>query len=333
MHNSQKGQEKTVHGRQRKKKDSSHTYTRIQCVSSKRSSEAVADSTVLFMRERESVPLFICSVVEGTYTNGFLSLFFSLLFFFSINKTSASCTLAQTTEKNTHLERKRKNSYFMCARLLWKRTPSRKWKHHKALQSWAFLHQCVPQLRQKKKRKNNMPFLALHVSHRFFSFITNIGAQVRLYGRRNVVFSFAHYSFSPPLVVCLFFVPFLDVHTNLLLHPLFFRCTASPAQRAAVARCTAKEMSAARKVQTSKCKRSKKNWQIKDLKREKKKNEDYDGHVSLRVKALGSPVQSVRRRPCPLLTSRRLLALFLKKKERFCVYAVSLLLPRTFRPP
>lgn len=83
MHNSQKGQEKTVHGRQRKKKkDSSHTYTRIQCVSSKRSSEAVADSTVLFMRERESVPLFICSVVEGTYTNGFLSPFFSLLFFF-----------------------------------------------------------------------------------------------------------------------------------------------------------------------------------------------------------------------------------------------------------
>lgn len=117
-----------------------------------------------------------------------------------------------------------------------------------------------------------MPFLALHVSHRFFSFITNVGAQVRLYGRRNVAFSFAHYSFfSPPLVVCLFFVPFLDVHTNLLLHPLFFRCTASPAQRAAVARCTAKEMSAARKVQTSKCKRSKKNWQRKDLKREKKK--------------------------------------------------------------
>lgn len=77
--------------------------------------------------------------------------------------------------------------------------------------------------------------------------------------------------FSPPFVVCLFFVPFLDVHTNLLLHPLFFRCTASPAQRAAVARCTAKEMSAARKVQTSKCKRSKKNWQRKDLKREKKK--------------------------------------------------------------
>lgn len=50
----------------------------------------------------------------------------------------------------------------------------------------------------KKKRKNNMPFLALHVSHRFFSFITNVGAQVRLYGRRNVVFSFAHYSFFPP---------------------------------------------------------------------------------------------------------------------------------------
>lgn len=197
-------------GREKKKKDSSHTYTRIQCVSSKRSSEAVADSTVLFMRERESVPLFICSVVEGTYTNGFLSPFFSLLFFFWIDKSSASCTLAQTTEKNTHLERKRKNSYFMCARLLWKRTPSREWKHHKALQSWAFLHQCVPQLRQKKKRKNNMPFLALHVSHRFFSFITNVGAQVRLYGRRNVVFSFAHYSFffPPPLsfasFLCLF---------------------------------------------------------------------------------------------------------------------------------
>ena len=119
---------------------------------------------------------------------------------------------------------------------------------------------CTTTPPKKKKRKNNMPFLALHVSHRFFSFITNVGAQVRLYGRRNVAFSFAHYSFfSPPLVVCLFFVPFLDVHTNLLLHPLFFRCTASPAQRAAVARCTAKEMSAARKVQTSKCKRSKKN--------------------------------------------------------------------------
>ena len=179
-----------------------------------------------------------------------------------------------------------------------------------------------------------MPFLALHVSHRFFSFITNVGAQVRLYGRRNVVFSFAHYSFffPPPLsfasFLCLFWT-FTRIY--FCIHSFF---AAPPHLRSAQRlrdahrkKCLRHGRSKRASVREAKRTDKEKTWN------EKKKNEDYDGHVSLRVKALGSPVQSVRRRPCPLLTSRRLLALFLKKKERFCVYAVSLLLPSTFRPP